>query len=301
MNLYRYRFATMGCPAEVCLYAADQKAAATAFAIAEGDCRRLDRKYSHYRTDSYLAEMQIAATFPHGTPADRETAGLLDFADSLYRESQGRFDITTGTLTALWDRCTDVPGTRAISTALSLTGWNKVEWDGIRLRLLKGMHMDLGGIVKEYAADRAALSLRSAGFESGYIDLGGDLHILGPHPGGQPWSIGIRNPRGPGTVAGNSVLRGGLATSGDYERCSIIEGRRYSHVINPVTGRPVSGLASVSVTAPSCLLAGAVSTLAMLMDTPDSLEFLSSSGLLWWAHDGRESFSGHGTTMSPVN
>lgn len=292
MHLYRYYFATMGCPAEVCLYAADRKAAETAFTIAETECRRLDHKYSHYRADSYQAELLAAADHPEGSCVDAETAALLDFAGSMHRESQGRFDITAGKLTALWDRCTDLPEPGAISAALALTGWNKIEWDGIRLQVPKGMHLDLGAIVKEYAADRAAMLLGSAGFESGYIDLGGDLYILGPHPDGQPWRIGIRNPRGPGALAGNRVFRGGLATSGDYERCSIIDGRRYGHVISPVSGWPVNGLASVSVAAPSCLLAGAVCTLAMLTDAQAGLEFLSVSGLSWLANDGRESFSG---------
>jgi len=123
--------------------------------------------------------------------------------------------------------------------------------------------------------------------------------VLGPHPNGKPWSIGIRNPRGPGAIAILHVSRGGLATSGDYERCSLIDGKRYSHLIDPRSGWPVQGLATASVAAPTCLLAGAMSTLALLLQPEQAIELLASSGLPWMAHDGRCSRSdGNGMLLS---
>ena len=285
-----YRFNTMGCPAEALLYAPSKKAAQRAFATAEAECQRLDRKYSHYRPDSYLAKLQLEAVLPQGSSVDEETAALLDLANTQYSESWKRFDITAARLVRLWERCTALPTCAEISEALSTTGWHKVQWDGARLKLQKGMSIDLGGMVKEYAADRVAILLKSLGFDAGYIDLGGDLHVLGPHPDGQPWHIGIRNPRGAGAIASIKVFSGGLATSGDYERCTIINGTRYGHIINPISGWPVAGLASVSVKAASCLIAGAVSTLAMLYEAPDGIEFLDTSGLSWLAHDGNIPF-----------
>jgi len=276
----------MGCPAEICLYAPQTETAEAAFPIAVNECRRLDRKYSHYRSDSYLARLLRDASRVRGTRVDAETAELLNLAATQFEQSRGLFDITSGKLAALWDRRTCLPGSPEIAEALSRTGWHRVDWDGARLRLPPGMRLDLGGIVKEYAADRAAILLKNAGFTSGCIDLGGDLHVLGPHPDGKPWNIGIRHPRGPGVLSSTRIRRGGLATSGDYERCTLIGGRRFSHIINPLTGWPVEGLASVSVIAPSCLLAGAVSTLAMLMGAGEGLRFLSESGLSWLAHDG---------------
>lgn len=288
----------MGCPADICVYAPDGKAARSAFVLAETECHRLDKKYSHYRADSDLSQLLQTATRTQGTRVDRETAALLNMAATQYEESQGRFDITAGLLTALWERRTTLPGLGEIASAQSLTGWNRVEWDGSRLRLSRGMRLDLGGIVKEYAADRAAIVLKSEGFESGYVDLGGDLHVLGPHPDSQPWKIGVRNPRGPGGLASIELRRGGLATSGDYERYTIIGGRRYSHLVNPLTGWPVAGLASVSVAAPGCLLAGAVSTMAMLMGAEEGVEFLRSSSLAWLAHNGEHFFSGGGGLLN---
>jgi FAD:protein FMN transferase len=290
--LFRHHFGSMGCPAEIALYASSAECAASAIATAESEVHRLDQKYSHYRQDSKLEHLLRLASRARGVRVDDETAALLNFAATQYQVSAGLFDITAGRLTALWDRAQAVPQARQICAALALTGWQRVEWDGVRLHLPRGMRLDLGGVVKEYAADRAALQLKSAGIQSGYVDLGGDLHFLGPHPDGSAWRAGVRNPRGAGAIAAMNLRRGGLATSGDYERCLEVDGQRFGHIINPFTGWPVQGLASVSVVAPSCLLAGAVSTLAMLQGRDEALEFLSSCGLQWMAHDGWFSYPG---------
>lgn len=302
---FRHRFGAMGCPAEICLYAGSRESASAAFALVEEEVNRLDRKYSHYRDDSDLASMLRDASRPQGVRVDDETAALLHFSDTQHRLSEGRFDITAERLSALWDRRTCLPSAGDIAGALALTGWSKVNWsgagpDGPVLKLPAGMRLDLGGVVKEYAVDRAAFLLKSAGYAAGYVDLGGDLNVLGPHPGGKPWIIGIRNPRGPGAIAAVQVSRGGLATSGDYERCSLIGGKRYSHIIDPRTGWPVQGLASVSVMAPTCLLAGAMSTLALLLNPEEAIGFLAASGLRWLAHDGHCSRSDGNGMLRPV-
>jgi thiamine biosynthesis lipoprotein len=292
LALFRHHFGSMGCPAEIVLYASSAECAASAIAAAESEVHRLDQKYSHYRQNSELEHLLRLASRARGVRVDDETAALLNFAATQYQVSEGLFDITAGRLTALWDRAQAVPQARQVCAALALTGWQRVEWDGMRLHLPQGMRLDLGGVVKEYAADRAALQLKSAGIQSGYVDLGGDLHILGPHPDGSAWRVGVRNPRGTGAIASLTLMRGGLATSGDYERCLEADGQRFGHIINPFTGWPVQGLASVTVVAPSCLLAGGISTLAMLQGRGEGLEFLANCGLQWMAHDGRYSYPG---------
>lgn len=282
----RMRFSTMACPAELCVYARSATEARTALSVAVRESSRLDRKYSHYREDSDLAILQHDASQPGGKRVDGETAALLNVAACQFQQSEGRFDITAGHLTRLWEQAPQIPSGPEIAAALSRTGWHQVAWDGRTLILPAGMSLNLGALVKEYAADRIALLLRRQGFESGYVDLGGDLHFIGPHPDGRPWQVGIRHPRAVGAVAGIGICRGGLATSGDYERFRLHAGRRYSHILDARSGWPVAGLASVSVLAPCCLLAGAVSTLAMLMDKDKGLEWLAESGLCWLAHDG---------------
>ncbi|MFT4530707.1 MAG: thiamine biosynthesis lipoprotein, partial [Thalassolituus oleivorans] len=128
-----------------------------------------------------------------------------------------------------------------------------------------GMSLDFGGIGKEYAVDCAAAICKSAGITHGIIDLGGDLHVIGPQPDNRPWKVGVRNPRAPeNAIAELAITQGGLSTSGDYERYFEHSGKRYCHLLLPKTGMPVSYWASVSVVAPSCLLAGTLSTIAML-------------------------------------
>jgi thiamine biosynthesis lipoprotein len=129
------------------------------------------------------------------------------------------------------------------------------------------MELDFGGIAKEYAADRCALICRKRGLNHSLIDLGGDLAVVGPLPDGRPWEIQIRHPRNSGeSVAAIKVLRGGVATSGDYERYFEANGTRYCHIINPTTGLPVQGISSATVVAESCSMAGCLSTSAMLME-----------------------------------
>jgi thiamine biosynthesis lipoprotein len=129
------------------------------------------------------------------------------------------------------------------------------------------MDLDFGGVAKEYAADRSATLCLEQGIQHGIIDLGGDIKIIGPHPDGSPRHIGIRHPRKKqGLMATVMLSRGGLASSGDYERCIMLDGVRYGHILNPRTGWPVRHLASVSVVGDLCLVAGSASTIAMLKE-----------------------------------
>lgn len=256
----------MGCPCSL-QFEASADAAQHAFDATRRECERLDLKYSHYRDDSSIAAIAADASHGRATQVDDETANLLDFAAELHRQSDGLFDITAGPLTRLWDlQSNRIPSQSEIDAARANIGWDRVEWQRPMLRLADGMRFDLGGIVKEYAADRCAQICRDAGVHHGIIDLGGDLALIGAHVNGDAWNVGIRSPRISGQAAASIALsHGGLATSGDYERVMIIDGNRYSHIVDPRSGWPVEGLASVSVLAESCLVAGAAATMAMLM------------------------------------
>lgn len=270
----------MGCPCALHLEADDERVAQFARATVITECDRLDRKYSHYRDDSLVA--RIAAGAGNEIEVDAEAADLLDFAAALHAQSSGLFDITAGALTRLWDAQNGrLPDKAEIAAARAVTGWRRVHWQRPVLRLgVPGMRLDLGGIVKEYAADRCAGLCRDAGVVAGVVDLGGDLALIDPHRDGSPWIVGIKAPRVPGRAAARIELpRGGLATSGDYERALIVDGRRYSHIVDPRSGEPVQSFASVSVVADSCLVAGAAATLAMLMGMDRGGAYLRELGL----------------------
>ncbi|PHQ87056.1 MAG: thiamine biosynthesis protein ApbE, partial [Thalassobium sp.] len=150
-------------------------------------------------------------------------------------------------------------------TNLAYVGFQHIRFNSNSIILPAGMSLDFGGIGKEYAVDCAAAICKSAGITHGIVDLGGDLHVIGPQPDNRAWKVGVRNPRAPeNAIAELAIMQGGLSTSGDYERYFEHSGKRYCHLLLPKTGMPVSYWASVSVVAPSCLLAGTLSTIAML-------------------------------------
>ena len=288
MDLHRYAFSSMGCPCAIQLEADDESVARTAAARAQAEVARLDEKYSHYRSDNWLARLCASAGSGRRVELDEEAANLVDFAAALHAQSAGRFDVTAGALTKLWDlQSGRMPAQAQIDAALARSGWHRVEWQRPYLCLpVAGMRIDFGGVVKEYAADRAAQICRTNGIAHGIVDLGGDLAAIGAHADGSAWLAGIKSPRNPADVHASIELdRGGLATSGDYERVMIVDGRRYSHIVDARTGWPMQSFASVSVLADSCLVAGAASTLAMLFGVERGADYLRELGLPWLASD----------------
>lgn len=257
----------MGSPCELRLYEQSGVAADTVFNAVLRELVRLERKYTRFREDSLTSQINRSAGDPQGVEVDAETASLLDFAAIAFEQSEERFDMTSGILRRVWDfKSGRVPSRRKIKKLLPRIGWDKVVWKRPRFALpVEGMELDFGGYVKEYAADRVAGLCRRMGMRHGLVDLGGDLAVVGPHVNGRPWKVGIRNPRDPERAIGSLSLMGGaVATSGDYERFMVVDGKRYTHLMDPRTGWPIEGLASVSVAAEHCLVAGTASTIAML-------------------------------------
>lgn len=267
--LHRHAWRAMGSPCEVLLWGADPVTAQRVTAAVVADVERLEARYSRYREDSLLAMINRLAATGGDVHVDAETSHLLDYAHTCWQESDGLFDISSGLLRRAWKFAEgERPDPAAIAALLPRVGWDKVRWHLGRLEFtVPGMELDLGGVVKEYAADRAAALCHDNGIPAGMVNLGGDIAIVGPRPDGVPWRIGITDPRRPGAFAETLELdRGGVATSGDYERCMIVDGIRYGHILNPRTGWPTRHLASVTVVADLCVVAGSAATIAMLKD-----------------------------------
>ena len=281
------RFAAMACEAE--LTVAGRAPDRRVLDAAAAEVRRIERAYSRYRADSIVSRINAAAGSGLAIEVDAETTGLLDFAARLHAQSDGLFDLTSGILRRAWDfRSGRLPEATALAALRARIGWQKVDWQPAARRIAltePGMELDFGGFGKEYAADRAAAVLQAGGITSGYVNLGGDLRVLGPRPDGRGWTLGIQHPRDDRrTLAGVEVKSGALATSGDYERYMDIAGRRYCHILDPRTGWPVQHWQSVSVIAPVCLAAGALSTVAMLKG-PEAPAFLTAQQVPWLAVD----------------
>ncbi len=285
-TIFRLPFEAMASHCEVVLAAPDAARAEALARAAIDEVRRIEHKFSRYRADSIVSRINQAAG-GEPVPLDDETRALLEFAGSLHATSGGVFDITAGVLRRAWDfREARVPSPQALAPLLALIGWPRVELADGAVRLpLPGMEIDFGGFGKEYAADRAADVLHAMGLTHGYVNLAGDLRVIGPRPDGSPWQMGIQDPRqSDALIASLPMTRGGLATSGDYERFFERDGRRYCHLLDPRDGQPVTHWRSVSVVAPLAVVAGNCSTIAMLLQS-DGLGFLERTGLDYLAVD----------------
>ena len=288
--MHRTAFEAMASRCEIRIAAPDPHVGAILAQQAVAEVRRIEMRYSRYRPDSVVSRINAVAGLD-SLSCDAETVSLLDYANTLYLSSGGLFDITSGVLRRAWDfRRARLPSRHELLPLLALIGWRRVQRDGDRIYLpQEGMEIDFGGFGKEYAADRAAALLMELGVRHGYVNLGGDMRFIGPQPDGEPWLIGIQDPRDPErTVASIPVSHGALATSGDYERYFDLDGRRYCHILDPRSGMPVSHWRSISVLAPLAIAAGSCSTIAMLMQA-DGLDFLEQSGMSYLAvdHAGR--------------
>ena len=265
-------FHAMASPCSLHIVGTDDAAMSAAADAAMREVQRIEQKYSRYRPDSIVSRINQAAG-QAAVEVDPETHGLLTFADQLWQQSEGLFDITSGVLRTVWDfKQAKVPTPEAMFAALARIGWDKVTLTPHSAKLAQcGMELDFGGFGKEYAADRAAAMLKLHGVEQALVNLGGDLHALNhpDHPEHPPWTVSIQHPRPPADQPGASVAtiqlaQGGMATSGDYERYFVADGKRYCHILNPITGWPVTGFQSVTVVAENTTAAGAMATIAML-------------------------------------
>lgn len=267
------------------LHVRDEAQWQRACSAAQAEVLRIEGKYSRYRADSVVGRINASAGDAAGIEVDDETAALLDYAATAHEQSEGLFDATSGVLRRVWDfKSQRLPTQQAIDEVLPLIGWQRLHWQRPRLVLpVAGMQLDFGGFGKEYAADCAAAVLQAGGIRHGLVDLGGDIRVVGPHPDGSPWRIGISHPRAPQTaIALIDLPAGAIASSGDYERYFEIDGVRYSHVLDPRSGWPVQGLAAVSVMAEQCLIAGTATTIAMLRGNAGA-DWLEELGLPWLA------------------
>ena len=283
-SIYKLFFAAMASHCEVCLAASDplEAQALAQFAIAE--VKRIEAKYSRYRPDSVISAITAQAGLDW-VVCDDETLYLMDYADGLFKKSGGLFDVTSGVLRRAWKfQEAKLPTPQTLQNLCGLVNWSSVQRDGRHFRLPQlGMELDFGGFGKEYAADHAAQAIQAHGVTHGYVNLAGDIRVIGPRPDGQPWVIGIQDPRCPDKLIANIALtHGAIATSGDYERYFDLDSRRFCHILDPHDGLPVDFWRSVSVSAPSAMVAGGLATIAMLKQN-QALAFLENENVLYLA------------------
>jgi len=239
--------------------------------------------YSRFISNSLVCRINAAAG-KEWVAIDPETERLLALCDEVHFMTRGIFDPTALPLVKIWDWKADppaIPDEGAIEAAMKKVGWRKVQRAPGRIFLPEhGMALDLGGIGKEYAVDQIVQLAVSRGVTSILADLGHDVRVYGPAPDNKPaWHIGLEDPVHPGKCwTGLAVQNQAVATSGDYLRNFQCNGRRYGHIIDLRSGRPVAnGCLSVSVIAPNCTLAGMLSTTAFVLGPEEGVRLLDAT------------------------
>ena len=281
---WRGRFQAMASPCEVLCKTKAAGQAQDLTELAATEVWRIEDKFSRYRDDNIVARINSADGM--AVAVDSETAQLLDFSATLFELSDGKFDITSGVLRKIWsfDGGHQIPERRAVQRVLEHVGWGKVTWREQRLQIEAGMQIDLGGVGKEYAVDRAATLLREATKGSCLVNLGGDLAVTRRAKDGRPWTVGIESLNTTAELPA-SLLKlhvGAIATSGDARRYLIKDGTRYSHILDARDGWPVADAPrSITVAADTCTQAGMLSTLGMLEGSAAEA-FLAEQGVDYW-------------------
>jgi thiamine biosynthesis lipoprotein len=231
----------------------------------------VEAELSSFIPGGLVARLNAAAGSPEMFPLARHAAAVFPLSQHAHERSGGAFDPTVGPFMHLWGfRGTNAPPAAPDAAALAATaacvGWSRVEWrDGSARLTLNGMRLDFGAVAKGYGVDVAFDRLRAQGFDNVMVNLGGNLRCAGAaRPDRTGWVVSVRDPYlpyGEGSVGTLTLTDGrATATSGRYERFVEIAGRRYAHVIDARSGQPVSGMAQVTVVAPTAGEADAIST-----------------------------------------
>ena len=273
----------MGTEIRFVVYTSDEPKALRAFADGFAEFQRLETMMTTWRADSEVSRINAQAGIAP-VKVSPETLEVIEMSDRASKMSGGAFDITFYALHGLWkfddDMVKKVPDPVELKRRLQLVDYRKVIIDHAASTVMlkdKGMAINLGGIAKGYAVDRAAAILKSAGFKDALVQAGGDLMCLG-NKFGKPWTTGIRDPRGPrdAVFAVMKLEDHAFSTAGDYERFFFLNGKRYHHILDPKTGQPANASKSVTIYAPNAFLADAVDDAVFIMGWKKGIEMVES-------------------------
>jgi len=273
----------MGTVARIVVYARSPSAAATATRVAFERIRELDSILSDYQAESELNRVSRQSGGPP-VKVGPDLFRVLSAAQNLAVRSDGAFDVTAGPVIRLWRRARRqraLPEADRLAAALAVTGfrWLTLDTTQQTAHLAKpGMLLDVGGIAKGFAADEALKTLKSAGIEQALVALGGDIAVSNPPPGKKGWSIEIASlnlagaPKPPPLLLHDAAV----STSGDAEQFVEINGIRYSHIIDPRTGKALTGRRSVTVVAAHGIDSDALATAVSVMDPVEGLKLIDT-------------------------
>ena len=250
------------------------------------EIERLGKLMNFFSSDSELTLLNNSAGIKP-VRVSKETFEVIEKAVYVSEKTGGAFDVSVGPVDSLWDFHTKVlPPQNAIKAKLPLVGYRNIVLDKANSTVFlkkKGMKLDLGGIVKGYAADKAVEVLKGRGIQSGIVAVGGEIKAFGRKPDGGLWKVGIKNPRQSGNddevFATIPLSDLAVSTAGDYEKFFIQDGTRYHHILDPKTGYPARGCRSVSVITKDGVFTDAFSTGIFVLGPEKGLETVKKLGL----------------------
>ncbi|MCP4269858.1 MAG: FMN-binding protein [Candidatus Brocadiaceae bacterium] len=291
LQLFKKASLSMGTLFEITAYVSDKYKAEKAFSEVFKELNRLDFLMSNYKEDSELSKInKNAKTEP--TDCNKELAYVIEQSIKYSNITDGAFDITIGPLMKKWGffkKQGQIPDKGEIESTLQSISYKNINIEeAVKKSLLKNpvtvktiffknasTEIDLGGIGKGYAVDKATKVLKQNGINSALINFAGNIYAYGTPPEKNSWVIGLQHPRKSEGLLGTFEIKNrAVSTSGDYEKFFTINGKRYSHIFDPRTGNPVKGIVSVTIVTDSATRADALSTGVFVLGVEKGMELI---------------------------
>ncbi len=281
---YSQREVHMGVEFEVVLYAPSEATAKKSITAAFARVAELDKRLSDYDPESELSRLSSGSPSAEPVKVSEDLWAVLSASQKLSEKSEGKFDITVGPLTKLWRRARrqkDLPTKEQIATALESVGYKHLVLDekNHTAKLLRpNMRLDAGGIAKGYAAEEALAKIRELGIKQALVRASGDIAAGEPPPGEKGWKVGLA-PLDPDQPPQKFIWlkNAAVSTSGDSRQHLIVDGKRYSHIIDPHTGYGISGRSSVSVIAPRGIDADSIASAVSILGPEKGLKLVEDT------------------------
>lgn len=241
---------------------------------------RIEFLISDWKPSSQVSQVnQNAGIKP--VKVDREVFELTQRAIHFSEATKGGFDVSFAAMDRIWKfdgSMTEMPSAEAIKKSVEKVGYKNIILDSVQSTIflkLKGMKIGFGALGEGYATDKCRNMMLAKGIKAGIVNGSGDMTAWGKQPNGKDWNIGMTNPFHPDTLFAVVPLNNGaVTTSGSYEKFVVFNGKRYSHIINPATGYPATGLCSVSIFGPNAETANGLSTSVMVLGQKEGLLLL---------------------------
>jgi thiamine biosynthesis lipoprotein len=280
--LFKRVLKLMGNRFEITVASDDETWANERISDAVEEIRRIEKLLTTFSDDSQANKINANAGIAP-VPVDREVFDLIQRSKKISQLTQGAFDITYGSVDKrLWNfdtTMTSLPDAQTAKQMVRLINYKNVlldEKDSTVFLKEKGMRIGFGGIGKGYAAEMATRLLKQQGVKGGVVNAAGDLTAWGCQPDGRPWTIGIADPNMKHAAFSHlNITNVSIATSGNYEKFATINGKKYSHTIDPKTGLPVSGIKSVTIICANAEIADAITTPVMIMGVKTGLDMIN--------------------------